>query len=205
MYMLGSIYIENNPLYKAAIPVTKNVNELSGEVVTVVLLDTVGDVVVLIREERKIGFRWSTHSTYPAYASAGGKLLLSNLRDEEIDKLYPDEKLRKLTNNTISSKRELKQVLRNLKGKDLSFSREEYLEGIEAVASPIRNSSGEMVAALAIAMPVLGESKIDKLRLGDLVKLGASLISYRLGNFNGHQGVRDVDEMINLWKTVTSR
>jgi hypothetical protein len=49
-------------------------------------------------------------------------------------------------------------------------------------------------------MPILGESKIKTLQLDKLVKLGASLISYRLGNMSGGLVVRDVNEMIYLWK-----
>jgi DNA-binding IclR family transcriptional regulator len=198
--VLGSIYIENNDIYKSASPVVKKINELTGEVVTVNILDGRGNVRVLIREERKIGFRWSTHSSYPAYASAGGKLLMSNLSDGELDAIYPEEKLKKVAAKTISTKTQLKQQLREIQKTGVAFTREEYLDGIESVASLIRNSKNEVVATLGIAMPIFGVSKIKKLNLDKLVRLGASLISYRLGYTGGDSVVKDINEMIDLWK-----
>ena len=87
LYALGSIYIENNDIYKAATPAVKKINELTEEVVAINVSDSRGGVMLLMREERKTGFRWGAHisSVFPAYASAGGKALLSELTDEEID------------------------------------------------------------------------------------------------------------------------
>ena len=202
LYVLGSIYIENNDIYRSASPVVKKINELTGEVVSVNVLDGRGDIMLLMREERQIGFHWGSHvsSTFPAYATAGGKALLSELSDEEIDNLYPEERLKQLTAKTISNKTQLKRELKEIRETGLAFTNEEYLDGIESVGSIIRDATGRTVASLILAIPKIGESKIEKLRLDKLVKLGASLISYRLGNRNGDLIAKDVDEMIDLWK-----
>jgi len=202
LYALGSIYIENNDIYKAASPVVKKINELTEEVVALNVSDSRGGIMLLMREERKTGFRWAAHisSVFPAYASAGGKALLSELSEEEIDNLYPEEELRKLTARTISNKTQLKQELKRTREAGLAFASEEYIDGIESVASVIRNATGKVVASLVIAMPILGVSKIKNQQLDKLVKLGASLISYRLGNVKMHPLVKDIDEMIKLWK-----
>jgi len=205
IYMMSSLYLKTTNIPKAAEPVMQAMNALTGEVIVVNILDGRGNVMVLMREERKIGFRWSTHSTIPAYASAGGKLLLSNLSDRELDDIYPEEKLKKVAAKTISTKTQLKQQLKDIKKTDLAFTREEYLDGIESVASLIRNSKNEAVAALAIAMPLFGASKIKKLHLDKLVQLGASLISYRLGYAGGDLVVKDVNKMIDLWKQREQR
>ena len=202
LYVLGSIYIENNDIYRSASSVVKKINELTGEVVAVNVLDGRGDIMLLMREERQIGFRWGSHvsSLYPAYATAGGKALLSKLNEEEIDSLYPEERLNQLTANTISTKTKLKRELEKIRETRLAFTNEEYLDGIESVGSVIRDTTGKAVASLIIAIPLIGESKIQKLHLDKLVIFGASLISYRLGNISGDLVVRDINEMINLWK-----
>jgi DNA-binding IclR family transcriptional regulator len=201
LYVLGSIYIENNDIYKAANPVLKKINELTGEVVAINVLDGRGDIMLLMREERQIGFRWGSHvsSTYPAYATAGGKVLLSELSEEEIDSLYPEERLKQLTAKTISTKTKLKRQLKKIRETGLAFTNEEYLDGIESVGSVIHDATGKAAASLIIAVPKIGESKIENLQLDKLVQLGASLISYRLGNTRGELIVRDIDEMIDLW------
>ena len=202
LYALGSIYIENNDIYKSASPVVKKINELTGEVIAVNVSDSKGGIMLLMREERKTGFRWAAHvsSVFPAYASAGGKALLSELSEEEIDNFYPEERLKQLTAKTISSKAQLKHELEEIRKTSLAYANEEYIDGIESVASVIRDATGKTVASLVIAEPILGESKIKNLQLDKLVKLGASLISYRLGNMKGDLVVRDINEMINLWK-----
>lgn len=202
LYVLGSIYIENNDIYRSASPVVKKINELTGEVVVINVLDGRGDIMVLMREERQIGFHWGTHvsSTYPAYSTAGGKALLSELNEEEIDNLYPEERLKQLTSKTISTKTQLKRELIEIRKTGLAFTNEEYLDGIESVSSVIRGATGKAVASIVIAVPILGQSKIKSWDLDKLVKLGASLISYRLGNMSGDLVVKDINSMINLWK-----
>jgi len=202
LYVLGSIYIENNDIYRSASPVVKKINEVTGEVVAVNVLDGRGDIMLLMREERQIGFRWGSHvsSLYPAYSTAGGKALLSELNEEEIDSLYPEERLNQLTANTISTKTQLKRELEKISKTGLAFTNEEYLDGIESVGSVIHDATGKAAASLVIAIPIIGESKIKNLQLDKLVKLGASLISYRLGNTKEDLVVRDINEMIDLWK-----
>jgi DNA-binding IclR family transcriptional regulator len=202
LYALGSIYIENNDIYRSASPVVKKINELTGEVVAINVLDSRGDIMLLMREERQIGFHWGSHvsSTFPAYATAGGKALLSQLSDEEIDRLYPEEKLKQLTANTISNKTQLKRELKEIRKTGLAYTNEEYLDGIESVGSIICDATDRCVASLILAIPKIGESKIHKLQLDKLIKLGANLISYRLGDRNGEPVVKDVNEMLDLWK-----
>ena len=202
LYALGSIYIENNDIHRSASPVVKKINELTGEVVAVNVLDGRGDIMLLMREERQIGFRWGSHvsSLYPAYATAGGKALLSEMNEEEIDSLYPEERLNQLAANTIPTKTQLKRELEKISKTSLAFTNEEYLDGIESVGSVIRDATGKATASLIIAIPIIGESKIKNLHLDKLVKLGASLISYRLGNMSGDLIVNDINAMIDLWK-----
>lgn len=202
LYVLGSIYIENNDIYQSASPVVKKINELTGEVVAVNVSDGRGGILLLMREERQIGFRWAAHisSIFPAYASAGGKALLSELSEEEIDNLYPEEKLRQLTAKTISNKTQLKHELKEIRKTGLAYASEEYIDGIESVGSVIHDVTGKAAASVVIAAPILGESKIENLQLDKLVKLGASLISYRLGNMKRDLVVKDINEMVNLWK-----
>jgi len=202
LYVLGSIYIENNDIYKSASQVVKKINELTGEVTAVNVLDGRGDIMLLMREERQIGFRWGSHvsSLYPAYATAGGKALLSELNEEDIDSLYPEERLKQLAANTISTKTQLKRELINIRTIGLGFTNEEYLDGIESVGSVIRDATEKAIASLVISIPIIGESKIKKMQLDKLVKLGANLISYRLGNIRMEPVVKNIDGMIDLWK-----
>ncbi len=89
LYTLGSLYLSTTDVLKAANPVIQTINELTGEAVNIAILE--GQYITIIQKvEAKHDLRWNTHIGYsvPAYASAIGKALLSELTDEEIDALF---------------------------------------------------------------------------------------------------------------------
>ena len=201
LYMLGSLYIDNTSLAKAADSIVKKINEITGEVVAVQVLEK-GYVVIVMREERQVGFRWSVHpgSISPAHVVSGGKILLSELSDEEIDNIFPDERLEQLTEQTINTKENLKRELANVRQRGIAHTRDEHFYGTMSVAAAIRNSKGKTVASLVIALPTFNENKMTSENLDELVKLGANLISFRLGYRSDIDSVRNIDEMIARWK-----
>ena len=202
LYRLGTVYLHNTSMNTVAAPVVKKISKLTGEVVAIHILDKRGHVQVLMRGERKNGFRWSAQvgSILPAYACAGGKALLSELTEVEIDNLYAEERLKRLTAGTISTKTQLKTELETIRVKGVAFNHGEDYEGIEAVASVIHDVTGKAEASLIIAAPLLGESRIQREQWDKLVKLGASLISYQFGYRNDNLVVRNLEEMVFRWE-----
>jgi len=201
LYAIGSLYLNTTDVVKAAEPVTKTLNELTGEAVNVGILDK-GNMVYVLREETKGAFRFADHvgTVLPAYASAMGKALLSELTDAEIDSLYPEEKLRPLTKKTTSTKTELKIELEKTRKTGISINKEGSWDGVEGIGSVIRNAAGKAVAALSIAMPVFKMNQAKSEQLGILIKLGASLISYRLGYYAMDNDIHDVQQIRSWWE-----
>jgi len=202
LYTLGSLYLSTNDLYKAAEPVIQATNDITGEVTNVAILDDKGYITMLLREESKYPLRHVVHvgSTSPAYAHASGKALLSALTDEEIDRLYPEERLKQLTSKTVATKTELKSELEWIRKDGVAFNSEQAFEGVEAVASVIRNASGNVIAATAIAAPVVRINGIKRQKFASLVKMGAGLISYRLGYQDRAQPVYKVEDLYVWWQ-----
>jgi len=202
LYTLGSLYLSTNDLYKAAEPVIQATNDITGEVTNVAILDDKGYITMLLREESKYPLRHVVHvgSTSPAYAHASGKALLSALTDEEIDRLYPEERLKQLTSKTVATKTELKSELEWIRKDGVAFNSEQAFEGVEAVASVIRNASGNVIAATAIAAPVVRINGIKRQKFASLVKMGAGLISYRLGYQDRTQPVHKVEDLYVWWQ-----
>jgi DNA-binding IclR family transcriptional regulator len=201
LFLLGSLYLKTMDIVKAADPVIKTMNELTNEAVSVAILDR-GNVVIVMKEESRYAFRYAVHvgSMFPAYASAMGKALLSELDEEELNNLYPNEKLTPVTEKTIISKTELKKELQEIKEKGISFDPEGSFEELEGIASKIQNASGIKVAAVAITVPVFRLNKEYRERLATLVKMGAGLISYRLGFQISSQHLRDTEEIRSWWQ-----
>jgi len=202
LYTLGSLYLSTTDLFEAAAPVIQAVNEITGEVTNVAILDDKGYITMLLREESKHPLRHVVHvgSISLAYAHATGKALLSALTDKEIDRLYPEENLRPLTGKTVPTKAELKKELQNVRNSGVAFNSEQAYEGVEAVASVIRNASGNVIAATAISAPMVRINEEKRKRFASLVKIGAGLISYRLGYQDKAQLVHKVEDLYIWWQ-----
>ncbi|MBA7694124.1 Transcriptional regulator KdgR [subsurface metagenome] len=201
LYTLGSLYLKTTDICIAAKPVIETVNDLTKETVNISILDR-NNITLIMKEESKHAFRLATHigSIIHAYASAMGKALLSELTEAEIDSLYPEEKLPPLTNKTISTKTELKRELEQIRKTGIAFDREGSYEGVTAIGSVTRNANGKAAAAMSIAVPVFRMNEANRKRLTTLVRLGVSLISYRLGYQDTQYPVRDIKEIYSWWK-----
>jgi IclR family KDG regulon transcriptional repressor len=196
--VIGSLYFNTQSLITAAEPVIKVVNDLTAESVNIAVLDDRGYVTFIIKAESKHIYRIGVHigSTAPAYALAVGKSLLSELSDQEIDRLYPEETLRPLTRKTVRTKTELKRELHRVRETDVALCMEQASEGTEAVASLIRDASGEGIAAMSICAPTARLDEAMRAEYATVVRLGASLISYRLGYHGAVNPVRSIEEMV---------
>ena len=201
LYTMGSLYLSTTDILKGAEPVIKELNDLTGEAVNISIFDK-GYVTIIMKEETKSIFRFAVRigTILPAYASSMGKALLSELTDEEIDSLYPEEKLRQLTPKTVATRTELKKELEQIRKTGVSFSKEGTHEGLFGVASAIRDASGKGIAGMSIALPITKINQTTSDRLATLIRMGASLISYRLGYNDTVNPIRDIQEIRVWWQ-----
>ena len=73
----------------------------------------------------------------PLVAGAHGKVLLSQLEDAEVDRLLSGVELRRFTSNSCVSKEEYKKIVGKARADGVAWDREEYIEGIRALAVPL--------------------------------------------------------------------
>ena len=200
-YMQGNLYLRTTDIFKAAEPVTKALNDLTGEAIPIAILNR-GNVVLIMKEESKYDFRVATHvgSILVAHASAMGKALLSELTETELDSIIPEERLRQMTRNTIATKTELKRELEQIRKTGISFDLEGNYDGVVGIASVIRDASGRAIAAISIPVPVFRFNEAIREFIASLVRMGSSLISYRLGYRDTNNPVRDIQEIRSWWK-----
>jgi len=201
LYILGSLYLSTTDILKAAEPVIKTLNDLTGETVNLSIFDS-GHVIVIMKEESKHAFRFSSHvgTVLPAHVSGMGKAFLSELTETELDKLYPEERLQPRTKKTTATKTKLKLELQQVRKTGVSFNREGDHEGIEGIGSVIRDARGKAAAAMSISVPVFRINQASRERLATLARLGTSLISYRLGYRDLANPVGDVEQIRSWWE-----
>jgi len=117
-----------------------------------------------------------------AYAVASGKLFLSNLKEKELEEYLKGQQLKAYTENTIIDAEHLKQELKEIKKKGISFDNEEYEVGLKGFACPIRDNTGYMIAALCIAG--ISSRITSKQKVNDIIESmveDSSKISVQMG------------------------
>jgi len=202
LYTMGSLYLFTTDILSAAEPVTELLNELSGEAIKISVFDR-GNVIVVKKEESRYDFRYqhAVGSILPAYASSMGKAFLSELSEMELESLYPNEILKPLPSKTIATKTELKEELKQVRSTGFSVDMEGNTEGLSGVGCVIRDTTGKVVAAMSIGVPSHTFTEKRKHQLGTLNKMGASLISYRLGYQDNKNTVRSLEEIRTWWES----
>lgn len=116
----------------------------------------------------------------PAHCTASGKLFLAYLPPDELDSVL-SRPLTSYTNSTITSVDELRKQLGIIRDQGYSVDYEEYELGVCAIAAPICNRWGTVIAAIGSPCPI---SRMTPERISEIAisyKEAARAISRRLG------------------------
>jgi len=89
---------------------------------------------------------------FPPHASSSGKLLLSEMSDEEVVKLLP-ARLEKFTEQTITSRKALLEELQQIRSQGYAVLDGELEIGLFSLSVPVRHASGRLIGAMAVYGP----------------------------------------------------
>lgn len=92
--------------------------------------------------------------TMPAHCTSTGKALLARLSDAEIDQMYPDEELERLTAHSVGTRTELRAELTRIRQQGYAVNREQSEEGVASIAVPIPTRAPGILLALNASAPV---------------------------------------------------
>lgn len=92
-------------------------------------------------------------SHVPFHCTASGKVYLASLRPGARKAMIESINLEKLTDNTIEGVDPLLSELKQVAKQGFALDREEFMEGMVAIAVPIRDPEGRFFAALAYHGP----------------------------------------------------
>ena len=112
----------------------------------------------------------------PLTAGAGGKVLLSQLSEAQIDKILSEGRLKKFTPFTLTDRRQFKDRVKRVRGEGFALDDEEYIEGIRALAIPLNIGRPDLQAAIWVVglKSQVSNEKISEYR--DLLKkMGARI------------------------------
>lgn len=183
-YQLGSRYAEQLDLAAEGQRVARGVADTCDETVHVAVLDG-PDVIYIAKVDSTHAVRMVSAAgrRLPAHCTSVGKMLLASLPPEELEAvLSRPEPLAAMTPDSITSPERLREELSAVRERGVAVERQESNPDVSCVAAPVRDSGGQVVAALSISVPVVRWSEERRDELERLAVKGATELSGRLGH-----------------------
>jgi len=181
LFELGTMVRRKMDFTVEARPFLRTLMEKTGETVHLAILDHDSILYVITHESKqalRMGSKVGTRA--PVHSTAVGKVLLAFQPGEEIERIVA-RGLPQSTPGTLVDAKALRRELALVRAQGYAVDDEESEIGLRAIAAPIRNYSGEVVAAISIAGPVHRMTKKALLSwLRELVE-AAEAVSQRLG------------------------
>jgi len=118
----------------------------------------------------------------PAYCTGLGKALLAYRPEAEVAAWAATQKFAALTPRTITSAKRLLKALRIVRERGYAVDDQEREKGVRCLAAPVRNHTGDVVAAISIAGPIdRMPQRLEGSDLAEAVTAAARAISVDLG------------------------
>lgn len=150
---LGHSYISSMPLAAAAQPILDHLSRVLRESCSIATLDGT-EIVYIARANvtRIMSIDLGVGSRLPAFCTTMGRILLAHLPAGELEEALSRVEFRRFTERTIVGAEKLRQILKTVQRNGYSIIDQELEHGLRAVAVPIRNPEGKVVAALNVGV-----------------------------------------------------
>ncbi len=158
----------------------KYLRDISRE--TVVLYIRIGDQKICLEELQsleEIKYATDKGAVAPIYTGSSGKMLLSELKNNELHLLLKNLRLVSITPNTITNKKTLLNAVKKAREQGYAISFGERVPGGSSISVPIRNYICPV--ALSISGPDNRFSLDKMMKILELMKEGAIRISKKFG------------------------
>lgn len=185
---LGYAAINSLDLTHAAARPLQELADETGQTVNLAVLDGCDIVYVDRRRPARAGFRLELSAQVgtrlPAYCTSMGKILLAYADPARVRAVLNQTDLARRGPKTITAREELMLDLARTAASGLGINDEELAPGLRSLAAPIRDRSGQVVAAINLAVHLgAWNATIEAVqqRLGPTLTRYADDISKRLG------------------------
>ena len=163
-------------------PYTEELMESINEVVHLVIRED-NDIVYIDKVEADNTIRMASTigKRSPLYCTAVGKAILAQLSEEEVEEVWNNSKIEKLTEFTITDLEDMKKELEAVRLNGYAIDDEENEIGVRCVGVPVFNMFGQVEGAISVSGPTI---RVTEGIIGKFAKRTvecANLISKELG------------------------
>ena len=114
------------------------------------------------------------------HCTSNGKVLLAWAEEIDRDRVL-EGPLETFTPHTVVDPDALRAELVSVRTRGYAQAVEEFEDGLNAVAAPVRQADGRVIAALGVSGPAFRMHAVDIPRLGALTAEAAGAVSRQLG------------------------
>lgn len=178
---LGFKVIHRMDLRRDAVPYMKQLIEQWDETCDLSVFDR-GEVLYIevLRGNRALTVAAAVGQRLPAHPTASGRLFLAHLLPNELDAIL-SQPLASYTEHTITSPDELRKELEIIRNRGYAIDNGGFEVGVCAVAAPIYNRRGTMIAAIGSPSPISRMTPERISEIAEAFKEAAQAISRRMG------------------------
>jgi DNA-binding IclR family transcriptional regulator len=182
VFEIGSVAIHERGLHRAAHPAIEELATTSGETCHLAVLSGTDAVYVYkIDGGRSITMSSRVGGRAPCYCTSIGKVLIAWAGGQTLEQVASSQ-FRAFTPNTIVDKDALAAELVKVRRKGYALDLEEFELGLRCISAPVRDHTGNVLAALGLAGPA---GRLTTERLHELVgpvTMAAESVSRNLGH-----------------------
>ncbi|MED0675389.1 MULTISPECIES: IclR family transcriptional regulator [Aneurinibacillus] len=149
---LGQLVADRLDIRQVALPFMHKLRDEMGEAVNLIVREG-NEAIYIEKVDTKKPVRLYTRvgRRSPLYAGACSRILLAFMPPEEAEQYIAQTELKAIASGTITDKERLRQVIVESQKNGYSVSYSELEDHSAAVAAPIYNHKGEVVAGLSMA------------------------------------------------------
>jgi IclR family transcriptional regulator, KDG regulon repressor len=183
LFELGNIVFCSFSLRNIASPHISQLQMKLGKTVFLGIHDNEEVLYIDKRDDPKNPIRFTSEmgTRRPPYWGMLGSVLMAHLPDNEIERLLQKSPLTAFTKKTIIRKDAFLKWLHQIRDQGFAIDNETVFEGINGISAPIRDFTGNVVAALGVGFIASSvDSKTQKIIVNEVIGT-AQTISSELG------------------------
>lgn len=179
---LASLYLNNLELKTEASPFLHELAKTTGQTAFLAIMDNT-EVVYIDKAEVFNSLRRYTiiGKRLPLYVTSLGKAMLSGCSDREIEDLYPERTLPRLTAKTLPTFDALMAEIRLTRDRGWAVDDEEREMGTRCIGAPIFDYRDRVIAGVSIAWEIKANPNLERKDCAQFVVRTAAQISVKMG------------------------
>jgi DNA-binding IclR family transcriptional regulator len=167
LFELGASVINDHSLREVASPHLKALRDATGEVVHLVIPEPPYIIYIdKFDSKETIRMHSSIGKRSPMYCTSVGRAILSTYSDEKIRAIWNQSHIQKLTDHTITEFEPFLHMINQVRQNGYAEDNEENELQVRCFGAPIKDYTGETVAAISISTPIirLDDTRIDQFK-----------------------------------------